>query len=460
MFKATEIKVPGKVEYIQARSYGKRNPEFQGRKDLLNDMGHVLLPQCGEQAFDNRLLKSFIICGTPGMGKTQLASQFFHSHEGDYDVRLWVQANSKESLFLAFNQIAVKLGIHIKDSSQDMPLQNQQLVLDWLRDPIQNSTKRVKERLSWLLVFDNADEPNVLPEFWPQHAPGSVIITTRDRTLKDGGEYGEFGTCLPPLPTSDAVGLLKSRLNRSLWESEPNNVLDELVQRLGCWPLSIVQMSGNMDRLHQTPSRFLDIYRDERNRTKYFEQAPGLRHGYSLPMSSIWPLREPELPAARLLSIISLLMPETVPEVILIQDPSKARLRGYPLARTEYDWAVLELVESSTVSRMSSSMDILDSEITIHSFIQEVVRSHLLKDEKRFVETFNAVVRLLLTIWPCETLPLYGYAEPNSFKDWRHRDRLAPHLGHSRRMFGLLSAVTRPECVTEEFLTIMSEIAW
>ncbi len=171
------------------------------------------------------------------------------------------------------------------------------------------------------------------------------------------------------LPISDAISLLQSKLPRPMWESESEDVLVEVVQALACWPIAIVQMAGNMERLNQTPSRFLALYKNEQSRSRYFENTQGFQDGYSTAISSLWTFSNPESEASRLLSVVSLLLPETIPEVILVQDPEKARLTGYPIERMDYDFAILELASSSTIGRAFASTQAHPEEITIHSFV-------------------------------------------------------------------------------------------
>lgn len=154
-----------------------------------------------------------------------------------------------------------------------------------------------------------------------------------------------------------------------MWESESEDVLVEVVQALACWPIAIVQMAGNMERLNQTPSRFLALYKNEQSRSRYFENTQGFQDGYSTAISSLWTFSNPESEASRLLSVVSLLLPETIPEVILVQDPEKARLTGYPIERMDYDFAILELASSSTIGRAFASTQAHPEEITIHSFV-------------------------------------------------------------------------------------------
>jgi hypothetical protein len=57
------------------------------------------------------------------------------------------------------------------------------LVLDWLANPIKsfrpNKTES-KMKASWLIVYDNVEKHEILGDFWPISATGSVLMTSCD----------------------------------------------------------------------------------------------------------------------------------------------------------------------------------------------------------------------------------------------------------------------------------------
>jgi len=132
--------------------------------------------------------------------------------------------------------------------------------------------------------------------------------------------------------------------------------------------------------------------------------------GTGMPFPSLWLVKDRTSPTARLFSVISLLLPDSIPDFMLEDTSERAGLAGY-LSGDDYDWAIPELAKSSTVSRTSSYLSggfTVQSSVTVHSFIQEVVRSQLLKDINYFVEVFNATVRLLMAVWDHQDASCHG----------------------------------------------------
>lgn len=95
------------------------------------------------------------------------------------------------------------------------------------------------------------------------------------------------------LSAPEAISLIQLKLPRLIWEGEDEFVLVEVVQALACWPLAIVRMAGNMERLNQTPSRFLASYKNEQKRLRYFDHAQCFQDGYSTAISSLWTFSDP-----------------------------------------------------------------------------------------------------------------------------------------------------------------------
>lgn len=101
----------------------------------------------------------------------------------------------------------------------------------------------------YLLVFDNADSPDnimLLSDFWPPSGIGSILITSRDRTL-----LGQFpGQDLTQMSTQDAKDLLIALYTRGKKDPSiahrPKEVeaATNLVEIVGCLPLAITQLAS------------------------------------------------------------------------------------------------------------------------------------------------------------------------------------------------------------------------
>lgn len=79
-----------------------RNNAFYGREEILERMYAHLRPQYGE--VDSRL-KTCILYGMVGIGKTQIAVEYCYKYRHDYDCIFWVRASTEVNLANSYSSI-------------------------------------------------------------------------------------------------------------------------------------------------------------------------------------------------------------------------------------------------------------------------------------------------------------------------------------------------------------------
>lgn len=94
----------------------------------------------------------------------------------------------------------------------------------------------------WLLVIDNADNPNIPVErYFPGGERRYVLVTTRNPLLKDFGTVGEGSCELERLEDDDAASLLlKHAQEPSSWKSSARLLAKTIKKVLGYLPLALV----------------------------------------------------------------------------------------------------------------------------------------------------------------------------------------------------------------------------
>lgn len=142
-----------------------RNPFFTGREQELEQL-HAQLHQRQTVAVG----QTQGISGLGGIGKTQLAVEYAYRHYQEYDYVLWAHADSTEALNASYTAFAALLNLPEKDAKEQETVV--QAVKKWFR------TYR-----RWLLILDNADEPDVLVSFLPSSSNGHLLVTTRAADL-------------------------------------------------------------------------------------------------------------------------------------------------------------------------------------------------------------------------------------------------------------------------------------
>ena len=254
-FKPEASKRSDIVQYLPL-AYKKPNPDFSGRKAVLEQMGHCLLSARSNSELS--MPQAYVLSGPAGIGKTQLALQFLHERKTNFDVVLWIPAQSVDSLFIAFHQIAIKLGLETEGNKKG-PVASRETVKGWLAEPLQDFRLHRGNTMSWILVFDDADKPDIIYDFWPHGGQGSVVITSRDPMAASNLYFGETGIKLDTMIEADAVDLVQRLLKP---ETSPglDQILLEVARKLHCYPLALVHMAGVMRRLGYAPARFLQVY--------------------------------------------------------------------------------------------------------------------------------------------------------------------------------------------------------
>ncbi|WP_045745892.1 FxSxx-COOH system tetratricopeptide repeat protein [Actinoplanes rectilineatus] len=143
-----------------------RNQRFTGREDDLVNLRRQL-----------RVNRSAVLAGTAtvalqgmgGIGKTQIALEYAHRYRTAYDVVWWVTAEPVTFVDSQLADLAPRLRLPTVTTSPAM--ENARTVLDAL--------VRGTPYKRWLLVYDNAEDPDRLTQFLPQGGSGHVLITSR-----------------------------------------------------------------------------------------------------------------------------------------------------------------------------------------------------------------------------------------------------------------------------------------
>ncbi|WP_370964842.1 tetratricopeptide repeat protein [Amycolatopsis sp. cg9] len=155
---------------------------FQPRLVLTSSLGVT-------EAASDPVVRTQVLVGTGGVGKTQLAADYAWTHWRDPRLRLviWVSARSRDTIVTAYADAAHDL---VEDAPSD-PESAAQKLLNWCAG----------DKGRWLIVLDDLQHLKDLHDLWPPAAPrGQVIVTTRrrdpalarpERKLIDVGVFSE-----------------------------------------------------------------------------------------------------------------------------------------------------------------------------------------------------------------------------------------------------------------------------
>lgn len=433
-----------------------QNDRFFGRGATLDEMFATLAPLNTNDAQEHRVglgSATLILSGLGGIGKTQTAVEFVHRHRKDYNAILWVTADSAEKLAQAFINFAQELKlVDGRPSAMNDRTLTRDLVLGWLALPRYNAKGHEHHgpsEATWLLVFDNVDDPELLDGYWPRSSVGSVLITSRG-PLTELYYTNPYRLPLQPFNTEETVTLLLELTSRDR-DAEKAADLNTVAEITGGFPLAIFPFARLIAKQHLTFAEFARNYRNHSTHPNLFQRHLGAAeaHGYPYTLASALLLENLEH-SRYFLEVISFLDPDKIPEYIV--DASGRQfdtdMAGFPHTSGEYQTARAELLNCSLVSRDRDS-----ETLGIHRLTQDAVRAAM--DDERYSTVFTSALQLLHSSWPYKEFSFW-----NETDRWQRCDELYPHL---QRMMKLMGRLDPPRKITSAHIKppqVVLEAAW
>lgn len=190
----------------------RRNPNFTGRSELLLKLRNQLSSSI-------TALVPHALYGLGGVGKTQLAIEYVYQFATEYDLIWWISAEEEEEIASSLAKLATELGLGPRERMSDSVAN----VLAELGKTELNSR--------WLLVYDNAGDPDKLLRYLPP-AVGDILITSLNQEWNRAAQ-----TIAVDIFTRDESIELIQRRGQGISRKDA----DLLAERLGDLPLAIEQ---------------------------------------------------------------------------------------------------------------------------------------------------------------------------------------------------------------------------
>lgn len=429
------------------------NQEFLGRRDVFGQIDDYLLPRVAND--DNVSTRSFALCGMGGIGKTSLAIEYAFSRRCKFGAVFWIEAAGVSQLATDFGRISTHLGLELIEEAIDLE-SSKEFTKAWLNKPRSHEylNSPNMENDSWLLIFDNADNIDIIADYIPYNGHGSVLVTSRDPFAKTHFFSGGAGIDMEPLLAQEAATLLRNLVSPVENASDDSNDNDEriasleMAERLDGLPLAMSQIAGFIRRRQISIREFAELYNNDIRYAEFHDVSnPSQERRYGSTLATAFRLSELPNDASRLLQLLAFLNPDRIREDIFIR--SGSQLAGQSSAASweprKFEKARYDLTQSSMIKR-----SILKREICIHRVIQSEVRAHM--DEADRYAAFSEVVNLLCARWPP------GDHCSQVTERWAICEDLLPHL---ERLYHLY--LEHPEWVQYEveqaLPTLMNEVA-
>ncbi|WUE87832.1 FxSxx-COOH system tetratricopeptide repeat protein [Streptomyces sp. NBC_00490] len=358
-----------------------RNASFVGRDSFLVRLRQVL-------SADSRVAVQ-ALHGRGGVGKTQLAIEYAYRFAGEYELAWWIPA---EDPALIPDQLAVLAARIGAAPAGTLPGEAVELLLGELRT-----------RSRWLLVFDNAEDPEALASYLPGGS-GHVLITSRNP---------DWQMCATALGVDIFTRTEFRHLLRTHHTALDEADADRLARALDDLPLALAQASSLL-----TSGLSVTDLKSELAANTAAVLAAGRPAGYPVSLAAQVRLTTVRLQGERpgafvLLSALALLAPEPFPVTACaghLPDEACAPLAEALISRLTAG-AVLQAISRHGLARVQ------DGTVQLHRLIQTVLTDELTPNQ--LCQAGRDAEALLTAAEPG------GVEHPSTWSDWRV---LLPHL--------------------------------
>jgi tetratricopeptide (TPR) repeat protein len=374
-------------------SFTGREPQLDALDDALGVADSAIVTQA--------------VTGLGGVGKSQLVARYVQQRADRYDIVAWIRAEDGGITDLA--SLASKLGVAAAGMS---PGDQAQAALEWLGDSEQR----------WLLVLDNVESSAELDRLRPRTGSGRVLVTSRDRSLRQFGPVLTIGV----LDEDAATEFLIQRTGRTRDEQAAR----QLAAALGCLPLALSHAAGYC----QDGTSFTDYLEllGELPADELFDSCPELSYAKTVARTwkaSIGKAAADAPLAVHALEMAAYLAPEAIPKALfgVLVDAETGARRKRRLADT---FNALARYSLATVD---------DDTISVHRLLQKTVR-----DDAAVREEQTDALRALRAV--NDTFP----TQVRLPKHWSVCEQLLPHA------FTLADTLKQPGIAASELVGVLN----
>ena len=307
-----------------------RNPFFTGREDILSEIEYVL-------GVEGRAALS----GLGGAGKTSTAIEYAHRHASTYEDVFWISASSRKSLVSEYAAVA-----HLVNLPESAPA----------------------ERTPWLLIFDNADDLDMVRQFIPNRR-GHVLLTTCAKALGPLAKRIDIEAMNP----EEAIKLLLRRARiENPTEGDLIPAREIAIRLLYGLPLALDQAGAYIEETGCSCAAYIDLYRKH---APELLKHRGIALSHSDPLATTWALSFEKIEranpaAADLLRLCAFVSPNTIPEELLATQFSD---------QLQLNNAIGEILKYSLLTRDANART-----VEIHRLVQQTLKHGMNTKEERF----------------------------------------------------------------------------
>ncbi|KPM52418.1 tetratricopeptide repeat protein [Frankia sp. CcI49] len=245
----------------------QRNKNFTGRESQLTELRRRIASDEGEVT----AVLPHALQGLGGVGKTHLAIEYAYRYQAHYDLIWWIPADQPVLVRSTLASLAPRLGLS----------EGGLLRIDDSVAAVLEALRRGTPYRRWLLIFDNADQPELIRGLMP-HGPGHVLVTSRNRrwqSIVDTIEVDVFDR-------RESLEFLHRRVP-GIAKVDANS----LAEALGDLPLALEQAGALQFETGMDVREYLQLLKDASSKL-LAENPPA---DYSRPVAAAWSLSVAQL---------------------------------------------------------------------------------------------------------------------------------------------------------------------
>jgi hypothetical protein len=290
------------------------------------------------------------LAGLGGIGKTQLALEYSYRYAAEYDVVWWIRSEYDDVRREDMKALGAELGAE----SEVDPDRAVKATIKWL-DCCGD----------WLLVFDNAEHPDVIRPLLPQAGLGHIIITSRYPAWGEIARVQRIRVWKP----KEAKAYLSRRTGLA-----PGKAATAMASALGNLPLALAQVASYIDETGSGFDGYLDLLRRRPADTLKLTAHPAAAQKA---VASVWDIALERVGASNpaavdLLNLFSFLPSDGISRSLLLDgaDRLPSRLQATIRDQLAFDASIGAL-------RRYSLIDTTPDAFSMHRLVQTVVQTRL-----------------------------------------------------------------------------------
>jgi hypothetical protein len=380
-----------------------RNKNFTGRDDILDRLREgassrvtAVLPESGPYSSEsdpgNPIPQG--VHGLGGVGKTAIAIEYAYRYRSDYDLVWWIAADQLPSVRGSLAELAQRLGLDASPTAG----------VDGLITAVRDALRRGEPYTRWLIVFDNADQPEEIKDLIPAGA-GDVLITSRNHRWEAVIRTVPMDVFRP----QESRDFLLKRVRKGLTNADA----DRLAKELGHLPLALEQAGAMLAETGMPADEYLRLLKEHAG--EIMNEGPP--SGYPRSMTAAWKLSVDAVKRSRpqaleVLRCCAFFGPEPIPRDVF--------RRGVQETGTVVGEVLSNPIATASVMRELARYALITLDgnaVKVHRLIQALLRDELTAEQQA---AYRHEAHLIMAA--------AAPTDPDNAENWSRFQGLLPHV--------------------------------